>query len=92
MTACTAHALWSLLHAWVTLHAHMPGVTSRGAQVKNPANGKVIAKMPLMRADETRAAVAAADAMFPEWKRQTAKQRGAILRRWGVGEGCLVDG
>jgi acyl-CoA reductase-like NAD-dependent aldehyde dehydrogenase len=35
-------------------------------QVKNPATGQVLAKMPLMRADETRAAVAAAHSVFPQ--------------------------
>jgi len=51
-------------------------------EVRNPADWKVIATMPSMRADETRAAIAAADAVFPEWKRRTAKERGGVLRRW----------
>lgn len=43
----------------------------------------------MMRADETRAAIAAADAVFPEWKRKTAKERGAILRR--CEDACAVE-
>ena len=36
------------------------------SQVKNPATGKVLARMPLMRADETRTAIASAHAVFPQ--------------------------
>lgn len=51
-------------------------------QVKNPATGQAIATLPSLNGDETRAAIAAADAIWPQWRAQTAKQRGAVLRRW----------
>lgn len=62
--------------------ASLPHPPCPHTQVHNPATGKVIAKMPLMRADETKAAVAAAHSVWPEWRRETAKARGVILRRW----------
>ena len=50
-------------------------------QVFNPATGKPIATMPRMRTDETRAAIAAAHSVFPQWRAKTAKERAAILRK-----------
>ncbi len=50
--------------------------------VTNPATGETIAHVPQMGQAETRRAIAAADAAWPAWRRQTAKQRAAILRRW----------
>lgn len=50
--------------------------------IRNPANGEIIAHVPDMGADETRRAIAAADAALPAWRAKTAKERGAILRRW----------
>jgi succinate-semialdehyde dehydrogenase/glutarate-semialdehyde dehydrogenase len=38
--------------------------------------------VPSLGAAETEAAVAAAHAAFPSWAAKTAKERGAILRRW----------
>jgi len=49
--------------------------------VTNPANGEVISTVPDMGADETRAAIEAADAAWPEWRSKTAKERAAILRK-----------
>ncbi|KAG2501752.1 hypothetical protein HYH03_000252 [Edaphochlamys debaryana] len=51
-------------------------------EVRNPATGAVIASMPRMRADETRAAIAAAHSVFPQWRDRPARERAAILRRW----------
>jgi succinate-semialdehyde dehydrogenase / glutarate-semialdehyde dehydrogenase len=50
--------------------------------VVNPANGLRIASVPKMGEPETRRAIAAANAVWPAWRAKTAKQRGAILRRW----------
>ena len=50
--------------------------------VTNPATGETIAHVPQMGQAETRRAIAAADAAWPAWRRQTAKQRAAILRKW----------
>ncbi|RKP57811.1 NAD-dependent succinate-semialdehyde dehydrogenase [Pararobbsia silviterrae] len=50
--------------------------------VANPATGTVIARVPKMGAAETRRAIDAANAAWPNWKKQTGKQRAAVLRRW----------
>lgn len=51
-------------------------------EVTNPADGAVLATLPDMGAAETAAAIDAAHAAFPAWGARTAKDRGAILRRW----------
>jgi len=50
-------------------------------EVSNPASGEVIATLPDMGADETRAAIEAANAAWPAWRSRTARERAAILRR-----------
>ncbi len=50
--------------------------------VTNPATGEVIAQVPKMGQDETRKAIAAANAAWPAWRKKTGKERSAILRRW----------
>ena len=50
--------------------------------VTNPSDGAVIGTMPKMGADETRRAIEAANAAWPAWRAKTAKERGAILRKW----------
>ncbi len=50
--------------------------------VTNPANGAVIESVPDMGEAETRRAVAAANAAWPDWRAKTAKQRAVILRQW----------
>ena len=50
--------------------------------VTNPATGEVIGTVPNLGAAETRRAIEAAAAAFPEWAARTAKERSAILRRW----------
>ena len=50
--------------------------------VKNPARGDVIAKVPdLTRADAARA-IAAADVARREWAARTGKERAAVMRKW----------
>lgn len=51
-------------------------------EVRNPATGEVVGHVPKMGAAETRRAIEAADAAWGAWRRQTAKARSAILRRW----------
>jgi succinate-semialdehyde dehydrogenase / glutarate-semialdehyde dehydrogenase len=51
-------------------------------QVDNPATGEILGTVPQMGVAETRRAIDAARAAWPEWRRKTAKDRGAILRRW----------
>jgi len=50
--------------------------------VTNPATGEVIGTVPNLGAAETRRAIEAAAAAFPEWAARTAKERSTILRRW----------
>jgi succinate-semialdehyde dehydrogenase/glutarate-semialdehyde dehydrogenase len=50
--------------------------------VRNPADGSGIARVPDMGAAETRRAIEAAAAAWGPWRARTAKERGAILRRW----------
>src|SRR5258705_12019789 len=50
--------------------------------VTNPATGAVLAQVPDMEATETRRAIEAAKAAWPEWRRKTAKERATLLRKW----------
>lgn len=50
--------------------------------VTNPATGEQVATVPDMGAEETRRAIAAAEAARPAWSAKTARERSAILRRW----------
>lgn len=50
--------------------------------VKNPANGMVISTIPAFGSEETRRAIEAAEAAQLSWRKATAKQRSALLRRW----------
>ena len=50
--------------------------------VVNPANGETIGTMPVAGASETRRAIEAADAAWPAWRKLTAKERAAIIRKW----------
>jgi succinate-semialdehyde dehydrogenase / glutarate-semialdehyde dehydrogenase len=51
-------------------------------EVQDPASGDVIGTVPRMGAVETRRAIEAASRAFESWRRTTAKQRAAILRKW----------
>lgn len=55
-----------------------------GASIKvdNPATGEVVGTVPRFGAAETRAAIEAADRALPAWRRKTAKERAAVLRKW----------
>jgi succinate-semialdehyde dehydrogenase/glutarate-semialdehyde dehydrogenase len=50
--------------------------------VDNPATGEVIGTVPKFGAAETRNAIEAANRALPEWRKKTAKERAAVLRRW----------
>ncbi len=51
-------------------------------EVTNPADGSVIGTVPAMGVDDTRRAIAAADAAWPAWRALTGKERANILRKW----------
>ncbi|AVS63052.1 NADP-dependent succinate-semialdehyde dehydrogenase I [Paracidovorax avenae] len=50
--------------------------------VTNPATGATVARVPRMGAAEARRAIEAANRAWGPWRRRTAKERAAILRRW----------
>ncbi|MBF0372037.1 MAG: NAD-dependent succinate-semialdehyde dehydrogenase [Alphaproteobacteria bacterium] len=50
--------------------------------VVDPADGRVLGEVPEMGAAETRRAIEAAQAAFPDWRGRTAKERAQIMRRW----------
>jgi succinate-semialdehyde dehydrogenase/glutarate-semialdehyde dehydrogenase len=51
-------------------------------EVRNPATGDKLGTVPHMGADETRRAIDAANAAWPAWRKKTARERAAILRKW----------
>jgi succinate-semialdehyde dehydrogenase / glutarate-semialdehyde dehydrogenase len=50
--------------------------------VTDPATGELLAQVPEMQAAETRRAIQAAKAAWPDWRRKTAKDRAVLLRKW----------
>jgi succinate-semialdehyde dehydrogenase/glutarate-semialdehyde dehydrogenase len=54
----------------------------RTLDVTDPATGALIAQVPDSNAAMARAAVDAAHAAFPAWRKTPAKQRAQILKRW----------
>ena len=50
--------------------------------VHNPATGELVAKVAKSGTQETEAAIKAASAAFPAWRKTPAKQRAEILQRW----------
>src|SRR4051794_36984147 len=50
--------------------------------VAHPATGETPGSVPRLGRAETRAAIEAAARAFPAWRRKTAKERAAVLRRW----------
>lgn len=51
--------------------------------VRNPATGALIVDVARGGAEETNAAIAAAERVLPAWRALTAKERSARIRRWG---------
>jgi succinate-semialdehyde dehydrogenase/glutarate-semialdehyde dehydrogenase len=50
--------------------------------VTNPATGEHLGTIPMMGTAETRRAIEAANAAWPAWRKKTAKERAAVLRKW----------
>lgn len=50
--------------------------------VHNPANGAALGTVPYMGAADTAAAISAASTAWPAWRKKTAKERSALLRKW----------
>ncbi len=51
-------------------------------EVDNPATREVIGTVPAFGREETRAAIAAADAAWSGWRSRPAKERARLMRRW----------
>jgi succinate-semialdehyde dehydrogenase / glutarate-semialdehyde dehydrogenase len=62
--------------AWVS------AVSGATLAVDDPSTGAVIGTVPRLGAAETRNAIDAAARAFPLWRRRTAKERAAVMRRW----------
>ena len=62
--------------AWVTVGS---GAT---ITVDDPATGQAVGLVPRLGAAETRQAIAAAAHALPAWRRTTARERAAVMRRW----------
>jgi succinate-semialdehyde dehydrogenase / glutarate-semialdehyde dehydrogenase len=62
--------------AWVAARS---GAT---ISVDNPATGDIVGTVPKLAAAETRDAIEAAERALPAWRRKTAKERAAVLRKW----------
>ncbi|MEC8086598.1 MAG: NADP-dependent succinate-semialdehyde dehydrogenase [Pseudomonadota bacterium] len=56
--------------------------TGQTVDVTNPATGDVLGTVPKMGANETGAAINAANDAYPDWRAKTAKERAIILRKW----------
>ena len=67
----------ALLGDTISLHAK-PGWFA----VSNPADGDILAYVRDGTAEDTKAAIGAADAAFAAWSGMTAKARSIILRKW----------
>lgn len=57
-------------------------ITGRTIEVRNPATGELLGAVPSLGREETRQAVAAAEAAWPAWRNRTAHERSRIIRRW----------
>ncbi|MCG6859742.1 MAG: NAD-dependent succinate-semialdehyde dehydrogenase [Chromatiaceae bacterium] len=51
-------------------------------EVNDPATGEILARVASMGADETRRAIEAAEQAWHPWRKLTAAERSALLRRW----------
>ncbi|MDR5818809.1 aldehyde dehydrogenase family protein, partial [Caballeronia sp. LZ033] len=56
--------------------------TGETFEVKNPATGESLGSVPKMGTTETRRAIDAANAAWPAWRKKTAKERAAVMRKW----------
>jgi len=62
--------------------AWVPAASGATISVDNPATGEVVGVVPRLGAAQTRQAIDAATRAFPAWRKKTAKDRAAVMRRW----------
>ncbi|MEO5597235.1 MAG: NAD-dependent succinate-semialdehyde dehydrogenase [Novosphingobium sp.] len=60
----------------------VPATGRASVGVEDPSSGALIGEVPDCTAAETEAAIAAANAAWPEWKGMTAHARAVVLERW----------
>jgi succinate-semialdehyde dehydrogenase / glutarate-semialdehyde dehydrogenase len=73
----------SLLRHEAFINGDWLGADDRSTfEVIDPSNGVLIGHVPNMGTRETRRAIDAANAAWPAWRKKTAKERAAIMRRW----------
>ena len=73
----------TLLHREAFIHGEWSAADSgKTFAVTNPATGEELARVADCGAEETRRAIAAAEAALPEWRAKTATARATILRKW----------
>jgi succinate-semialdehyde dehydrogenase/glutarate-semialdehyde dehydrogenase len=68
-------------------HCHIDGQwidadDGRTIEVRDPASGELLARVPDAGAAETRRAIEAAQTALADWRDRTAEDRGRLLRRW----------
>jgi succinate-semialdehyde dehydrogenase/glutarate-semialdehyde dehydrogenase len=59
--------------------AAVSGLTT---EIRNPANGESLGRVPDMGAAEARRAIDAAHAAMPAWAKKTAGERARLMRKW----------
>ena len=65
--------------------AWIPAISQQDLDVRNPANGEVLARVPLSSRADVDAAVAAARAAYPDWRKRSVIERGRWLFRFRAG-------
>jgi succinate-semialdehyde dehydrogenase/glutarate-semialdehyde dehydrogenase len=58
------------------------GAAGKTIEVRNPATGELLGTVPSLGREETRQAIAAAEAAWPGWRNRTAHERSRFIRRW----------
>jgi succinate-semialdehyde dehydrogenase/glutarate-semialdehyde dehydrogenase len=62
--------------------AWVPAENGARFEVRDPASGEVLAQVADANDADTRRAIEAAARALPAWRKKTAKERAAILRKW----------
>ncbi|KWR89444.1 NAD-dependent succinate-semialdehyde dehydrogenase [Cupriavidus sp. IDO] len=68
-------------HAYIDGH-WQAARSGKTLDVVNPATGATLGSIPDCNADDTRAAIEAANRALPAWSAMTTHQRAALLRKW----------
>ncbi|ANE48482.1 methylmalonate-semialdehyde dehydrogenase [Paenibacillus swuensis] len=69
------------LNNWIA-GVSVPSASKRFDNVLNPADGKVLAQVPLSTSEDTDRAIMAARGAFPEWSRTPVPRRARVLFRY----------